>query len=167
MPQVTFSKDKRQFHIELNQRVNEYFKTKQLSQRGNAKLFFKAFFMLGSLFALWAVLVFMQPLALWVNILLLMVFGTFMAFIGFNVMHDSCHGAFSNNSVVNDIFGYSMNLLGAECRFWKVKHNVLHHTFTNVDGVDDDIFKPPFLRMSPNQPYRKIQKYQAWYMIFL
>jgi len=34
MPQVSFSKDKRQFHIELNQRVNEYFKTKQLSQRG-------------------------------------------------------------------------------------------------------------------------------------
>ncbi len=167
MPQVSFSKDKRQFHIELNQRVNEYFKTKQLSQRGNAKLFFKAFFMLGSLFTLWAVLVFMQPLALWLNIVLLMVFGTFMAFIGFNVMHDSCHGAFSNNSVVNDVFGYSMNLLGAECRFWKVKHNVLHHTFTNIDGVDDDIFKPPFLRMSPNQPYRKIQKYQAWYMILL
>jgi linoleoyl-CoA desaturase len=106
-------------------------------------------------------------LSLGLNLLLLTVFGTFLAFIGFNVMHDSCHGAFSNNSKVNDVFGYSMNFLGAESRFWKVKHNVLHHTYTNVDGVDDDIFKPPFLRMSPNQPHRKIQKFQGYYMLFL
>lgn len=138
-----------------------------MSQRGNAVLFFKAFFMFAVVLSAYAVLVFIQPEALWINLLLLTVFGTFLAFIGFNVMHDSCHGAFSNNSTVNDVFGYSMNFLGAECRFWKVKHNVLHHTYTNVDGVDDDIFKPPFLRMSPNQYYRDLHKYQSYYMLFL
>jgi len=167
MPQISFASNNRQFHIELNDRVKQYFKYKNMSQRGNAVLFFKAFFMFAVVLSSYAVLVFIQPEALWINLLLLTVFGTFLAFIGFNVMHDSCHGAFSNNSTVNDVFGYSMNFLGAECRFWKVKHNVLHHTYTNVDGVDDDIFKPPFLRMSPNQYYRNLHKYQSYYMLFL
>ncbi len=167
MPQISFATNKRQFHIELNDRVKEYFKNTNQSQRGNTKLFFKAFFIYAVVIATYVALVFFQPWPLWVNLLLLTVFGTFLAFIGFNVMHDSCHGAFSNNSRVNDIFGYSMNFLGAECRFWKVKHNVLHHTYTNVDGVDDDIFKPPFLRMSPHQAYNRLHKYQSWYMLFL
>lgn len=167
MPQISFSKNNRQFHIELNERVKQYFKDKNMSQRGNAKLFFKAFFMYAVVLSSYTVLVFVQPESVAINLLLLAVFGTFLAFIGFNVMHDSCHGAFSNNSNVNEVFGYSMNFLGAESRFWKIKHNVLHHNFTNVDGVDDDIFKPPFLRMSPNQPYNKMHKYQGYYMLFL
>ncbi|MEZ4804869.1 MAG: acyl-CoA desaturase [Bacteroidia bacterium] len=167
MPQISFANNNRQFHIELNERVKDYFKSKNLSQRGNTKLFFKAFFMYAVVLSSYYALVFVQPSSIWINLLLLTVFGTFLAFIGFNVMHDSCHGAFSNNKKINEVFGYSMNFLGAECRFWKVKHNVLHHTFTNVDGVDDDIFKPPFLRMSPNQEYRKLHKYQSTYMLLL
>ncbi len=167
MPQISFASNNRSFHIELNDRVKQYFKDRNISQRGNAKLFFKAFFMYAVVLSCYAVLVFVEPGSVLLNIALLVVFGTFLAFIGFNVMHDSCHGAFSNNSKVNDVFGYSMNFLGAECRFWKVKHNVLHHTYTNVDGVDDDIFKPPFLRMSPNQAYLPLHKYQSWYMLFL
>lgn len=167
MPQVSFAKNNKQFHIELNERVKEYFKQNNMSQRGNAGLFFKAFFMYAVVLTCYVLMVFVQPESILINLLLITVFGTFLAFIGFNVMHDSCHGAFSNNSNVNEVFGYSMNFLGAESRFWKVKHNVLHHNFTNVDGVDDDIFKPPFLRMSPNQPYNKLHKYQAYYMLLL
>lgn len=167
MPQISFATNNRQFHIELNEKVKQYFKEKNISQRGNTALFFKAFFMYAVVLSVYSVLVFVQPESILINVLLLTVFGTFLAFIGFNVMHDSCHGAFSNNSNINEVFGYSMNFLGAESRFWKVKHNVLHHTYTNVDGVDDDIFKPPFLRMSPNQPYNKLHKYQSIYMMLL
>lgn len=167
MPQVSFATNNRQFHIELNDRVKQYFKDNNMSQRGNFKLYFKAFFMFAVVLSIYYVLVFVQPESLLLTFSLLAVFGTFLAFIGFNVMHDSCHGAFSNNSNINEVFGYSMNFLGAESRFWKVKHNVLHHTYTNVDGVDDDIFKPPFLRMSPNQPYNRMHKYQSWYMLVL
>ena len=172
MPQVSFATNNRQFHIELNERIKQYFKDNNLSQRGNIALFFKAFLMYAIVISLYCILVFGNSiwglnLSTGVNLLLLAVMGTCMAFIGFNVMHDSCHGAFSNNSVTNEIFGYSLNFLGADCYYWKTKHNVLHHTYTNVDGVDDDIFKPPFLRMSPNQYYRNMHKYQHWYMIFL
>ncbi len=167
MPQISFATNNRQFHVEVNDKVKQYFKDNHLSQRGNSKLFFKAFFMYAVVFSLYYILVFIQPASTALNFLLLAVFGTFLAFIGFNIMHDSCHGAFSDNSKVNDFFGYSLNFLGAESYFWRTKHNVLHHTYTNVDGVDDDIFKPPFLRMSPNQPYNQLHKYQRNYMLFL
>ncbi len=167
MPQISFATNNRQFHIEVNDKVKQYFKDNNLSQRGNAKLYLKAFFMYAVVFATYYTLVFLQPASLILNLAVLAIFGTFLAFIGFNIMHDSCHGAFSDNSRVNDFFGYSLNFLGAESYYWRLKHNVLHHTYTNVDGVDDDIFKPPFLRMSPNQPYSRFHKHQASYMLFL
>ncbi len=167
MPQITFATNNRQFHIELNDQVKNYFKNNNLSQRGSTGLFFKTAFVYSVVLVCYYLLVFVQPNNVILNFLLLAIFGVFLAFIGFNVMHDSCHGAFSNNSAVNDFFGYSLNFLGAESHYWRTKHNILHHTYTNVDGVDDDIFKPPFLRMSPNQPYNKFHKNQQKYMFLL
>ena len=34
---------------------------------------------------------------------------------------------------------------------WRVKHNIAHHTYTNVAGYDDDINQAPFARLTPNQ----------------
>ncbi|NQW42953.1 MAG: acyl-CoA desaturase [Bacteroidetes bacterium] len=172
MPQITFATNNREFHKDISEAIKQYFKANGKSQRGNTSLFLKAFFMYAVVISIYLTLVFSNAwfgiqLPNLVSILMLCTMGTFMAFIGFNVMHDSCHGAFSNNSTINEIFGYSLNFLGADCYYWKVKHNVLHHTYTNIDGVDDDIFKPPFLRMSPNQPYNSMHKNQHKYMLFL
>jgi linoleoyl-CoA desaturase len=32
-----------------------------------------------------------------------------------------------------------MHLLGGSATNWKIQHNVLHHSFTNIDGYDEDI----------------------------
>ncbi len=40
-------------------------------------------------------------------------------------------------------------LLGFSSYAWRVKHNVAHHTYTNVDGYDDDITQVPLARFSP------------------
>ena len=39
-----------------------------------------------------------------------------------------------------------------ERRIWKIQHNVLHHTFTNVDGLDEDIDMHPFMHFGPLKP---------------
>jgi linoleoyl-CoA desaturase len=46
---------------------------------------------------------------------------------------------------------------------WKTKHNVIHHTYTNIHGVDDDIEARPLLRLCDEQPHYKIHKYQHFY----
>ena len=45
-------------------------------------------------------------------------------------------------------------LLGFSSYAWRVKHNVAHHTYTNVDGYDDDINQAPFVRLMPTQAPR-------------
>ncbi|MCB0397708.1 MAG: acyl-CoA desaturase [Flavobacteriales bacterium] len=92
--------------------------------------------------------------------------GIGMAGIGLCVMHDANHGAYSPNARLNMILGYSMNLIGANAEIWKLQHNRLHHTYTNIEGADDDIHTPPVLRFSPYTKRYWIHKYQFLYVWF-
>jgi linoleoyl-CoA desaturase len=87
--------------------------------------------------------------------------------IGLCVMHDANHGAYSRRAWVNSMMGYSLNAVGASCFNWKVQHNVMHHTYTNVYGSDEDIGSRGVLRLSPRAKWRKFHKYQFIYAWFL
>ena len=89
-----------------------------------------------------------------------------MAGIGMGVMHDANHGSYSSNKKVNKILGLTLNMVGANANIWKLQHNVLHHSFTNIHDGDDDINTPSFLKFSPNRPSKKIHKYQHYYTWF-
>ncbi|MDH5383051.1 MAG: fatty acid desaturase, partial [Cyclobacteriaceae bacterium] len=77
---------------------------------------------------------------------LYLISGLGMAGIGMGIMHDALHGSYSKNKKVNNILGYSINLIGANASIWKIQHNVLHHTYTNIDHADEDINVPLLLR---------------------
>ena len=86
-----------------------------------------------------------------------------MAGIGMGVMHDAIHGSFSKNPLVNKLLGYTLNMVGANAFVWKIQHNVLHHSYTNISEGDDDINAPFFLRFSPNAEKNALHPYQHWY----
>jgi len=65
--------------------------------------------------------------------------GLAMAAIGFNIEHDGAHQAFSNHAWVNRMMAMTMDLLGASSYVWHWKHDVVHHTYTNIAGHDADI----------------------------
>jgi linoleoyl-CoA desaturase len=94
-------------------------------------------------------------------------FGFVLAGIGFDVMHDACHGSYSKNKTVNEILSLTLNALGGNAFFWKQKHNIIHHTYTNVDGVDDDIAKSPMIRMCDTQKWVPAHRFQHIYLPFL
>src|SRR5690606_17745347 len=89
--------------------------------------------------------------------------GVGMAGIGFCVSHDALHGAYSANPRVNSLLGLSFDLIGANAYMWKITHNVIHHTYTNIDGVDEDLTVSPLLRLSPGAPLRWFHRYQHRY----
>ena len=95
--------------------------------------------------------------------LLSCVLGITMASIGFNVMHDANHGSYSSNEKVNNLLGLSLNALGGNSFIWKFKHNIIHHTYPNVDGMDDDIAKSPFIRLCSTQPWVPAHRVQHIY----
>jgi len=102
----------------------------------------------------------------WLLFLLYMTSGVGMAGIGMGVMHDAIHGSYSRNQKINRIMGYSFNLIGANANVWKIQHNVLHHTYTNIDESDDDIHTPFFLRFSPHAKLYWIHRFQYLYVWF-
>ncbi|WP_289029387.1 acyl-CoA desaturase [uncultured Algoriphagus sp.] len=89
-----------------------------------------------------------------------------MAGIGMGIMHDAIHGTYSSNPKINKILSYTLNMVGANASVWRIQHNVLHHSFTNIHEGDDDINAPFFLRFSPNVKKNKLHPYQSWYTWF-
>jgi linoleoyl-CoA desaturase len=86
--------------------------------------------------------------------------------LAFNVSHDACHGSFSKNKKVNYwMYHLTFNLQGTNAYLWQLRHNASHHLFPNVDGCDADIDNNPFLRLSPQHPFKSYQRYQHIYAI--
>src|SRR6478736_1225517 len=154
------------FHIDLKNRVNQYFSEIKKPTTGNAGLFVKGIFLCLSYLFLYTHLVFFTPVW-WIALMECVILGGVTAAIGFNVMHDGAHGSFSKSKVVNKLAGYSLNFLGASAILWNMKHNILHHTYTNVDGIDDDIEVQPWLRLCKSQKRYTLHKFQHYYVWFL
>ncbi|MEN9570525.1 MAG: hypothetical protein RL172_1756 [Bacteroidota bacterium] len=161
-----FLQNSNTFHQELKKRVNQYFDERKKSSTGNFNLFFKAVFFFSSYVFLYIHLVYFTP-ATWIAIIECILLGCFTAAIGFNVMHDGGHGSFSKSKTVNKLAAVSANFVGVSHIMWSMKHNIIHHTYTNIDGVDDDIEIKPYLRMCSTQKWRKIHRFQHYYVWFL
>jgi linoleoyl-CoA desaturase len=162
MARISFARSTDNFSITLRTRVEDYFKSRNLKMTGNWKLFGKTVVLFVSLISLYSVLVFMSVTP-WVSIPLCLILGINIAAIGFNVMHDGSHGSFSSKAWVNEVMGCSLDILGGCSYLWKVKHNVAHHSFTNIEGFDDDIDNKPLMRMSTQQKKYWFHKYQHIY----
>jgi linoleoyl-CoA desaturase len=163
MANVRFDNSQAPFFQSLKRSVDAYFRESGKPRTGNWRLYIKALVLLPLPPAIYIYLVFGNP-PLLVGIALCMVLGLVLASIGFNVMHDANHGAFSRRKWVNSLLGLTLNMIGGNAFFWKQKHNILHHTYTNVEGIDDDIAQTKLLRQSPSQEWRPVHRYQHRYL---
>jgi linoleoyl-CoA desaturase len=102
----------------------------------------------------------------WLLFSLYILSGLGMAGIGMGVMHDAIHGSYSKNKTKNKLLGYTFNLIGANAAIWKIQHNILHHTYTNIDKADDDLNAPFFLRFSPHAKHYRLHQFQHIYIWF-
>ncbi|HEX8348937.1 MAG TPA: fatty acid desaturase, partial [Hymenobacter sp.] len=127
----------RSFHAELKTRINDYFAEAGKSTTGGTSLFVKAVILTVSFVALYLHLVFQTPSA-WIALAECALLGLVGSAIGFNVMHDGAHGSFSKSKWINQFASFTLNVLGGNSFMWNMKHNLIHHMYTNVDGVDDD-----------------------------
>ena len=160
------TRDKTKFFRTVNKRVNNYFKDNNLRKTGNWKLYTKAIFMFALLITP-LVLILTLDLPAWAQILCMILIGVGMAGVGMNVMHDANHESFSSKKWVNKLMGSSIYILAGNDYNWKVQHNVLHHTYTNIQGMDEDIDAGRIIRFSKHSKWLKIHKFQKYYSIFL
>ena len=164
---IHFSRtDNAKFFRTLNKRVNTYFKENKIKRTGNWKLYSKAIIMF-TMFLVPLILILTVSMPQWVLLLLTIVIGVGLAGVGMNVMHDSNHESFSSKKWVNKLMGSSIYILAGNVYNWKVQHNVLHHTFTNIQGHDEDIDAGRIIRFSKHTKWLKIHKFQKYYSFFL
>jgi linoleoyl-CoA desaturase len=100
-------------------------------------------------------------------LLLAVPFGLLLASIGFNVMHDGGHESLSRFRLVNRCAAFSLDLLGGSSYVWRWKHNLYHHSYPNVGGVDSDIEIAPLGHLAPFQPRHGLHRYQHIYLWLL
>jgi len=160
-PKPSFSREK-SFQRHLQARVESRLAALGRSRFGGARFYGKA-----ALVLLWAGLSYAGLVAAsrpWRALPFAISLGLALAAIGFNVAHDGNHGAGSPSKRVNRLLGAALDLLGGSSYVWRWKHNVFHHSFPNVDGLDDDIDLGALCRMSRHQPLRAFHRWQHAYM---
>ena len=129
-------------------------------------MYFKTGVILASFASVYALLVFVAT-AWWQVLPLAVLLGLTVVAIGFNVMHDANHEAYSHRPWVNQMMAMSLDLVGGSSYFWRWKHNVFHHMFVNVIGYDTDINLVGLGRLTPHHPRSWIHRWQHLYVWFL
>ncbi len=152
------------FYLEIEESVDAYFRRNNIKKTGNAKLYFKTIFWLTLVSTIYTILVFFTPSSSLVSLTLCGLLGFSFACIGFNIMHDAAHGSYSENQWINELFSHTLSLMGASVFIWKIKHNITHHTYTNIEKYDDDIETSPLLRLHKNQEWKWWYIFQIIYM---
>lgn len=78
-------------------------------------------------------------------------------------MHDANHGFYAKSRRVNKILSYLMEVIVASSLNWRMQHNILHHTYANIEGMNEDIS----LEFSPHAKRYRIYRAQYLYAWFL
>ena len=154
------------FHKALKKKVDAYFAETGKSRHADARFWTKAAFWCGTPTVLYFLFV-AVPLPLWADWLCVLGVGFCFAGIGFNVSHDGVHGATSSSKVVNRLVGWSFQVIGISTANWDHQHNQLHHTYTNIAGLDMDIDPGPLLRFhahATHYPWHRLQHIYGWFL---
>lgn len=154
------------FSKTLRSRVNTYFKINDISRNANPNMVTKTIVMLALFFVPLILLSSGIITSVWHLFVAYLIAGLGMSGIGMGVMHDAIHGSYSRNKNINTLLGYTFNLIGANDAVWKIQHNVLHHSYTNIEHADDDINAPFFLRFSPHAKHYWLHQFQHFYIWF-
>ncbi len=162
LPRIDF-KGGGPFYDELKAQVGLYLADRRRVRRAQVRMYLKSATVVLWVAASWALLVFAAS-TWWQAGLLAISLGLALAGLGFNITHDANHGSYSPSRRLNRAMSFSMDFMGASSYVWRTKHNVVHHTFTNIAGADSDIDSMPFARLAPEQPRRAMHRFQHFYL---
>lgn len=151
------------FHRDLRRRVDAWFAETGKNPHGDGRMWRKTAALVGG-FALCYGLFLASDGGLLAMLAFGVPMGLFWAGLGFSVMHDGNHAAYSADKRVNRAMGFVLDLIGGSSYLWRHKHNRIHHSHPNVVGVDDDLEAGFFLRMAPGQDWLPMHRAQHVYM---
>ncbi len=155
------------FYESAIEKVNAYFRNNHISPYANTAMWIKSGVMMALYFCPYVLMVTGYAAGnAWLFFGFWFLMGWGMIGIGASVMHDANHGTYSPNKKVNNFISHILEIIGGYTVTWRIQHNVLHHTYTNIAGLDEDIDSIVLLRLSPRQPRYWFHRYQYIYAWF-
>ena len=155
----------KEFATAVRKNVNEYFRENGISKKGDWTMTAQTVIML-SAYIIPFVLVCTLPMSFGMACLLMSLSGIGAAGVGMCIMHGAAHASFSDKEWLNEILAGTMYMLGSGVTNWKIQHNMMHHTYTNILAHDEDIASKGPIRLSEHAPLKKIHKYQYLHAFF-
>ncbi len=154
------------FQLELRRRVDEYFRATGRRQRDCWQMYLKTAILIAGLAVSYLLLVFAAH-AWWQSVPLAVLLGIVAAGIGFNIQHDGAHHAYSDHRSINKLMAMTLDMVGGSSYVWHWKHNVIHHTYVNITGHDNDLNLGILGRVTPHQPRLAFHRWQHLYLWLL
>lgn len=151
------------FTRDLESAATAYFEGEGRSRRDSPRFYVKSVVMLSWFVGSWVLLVFGATTAVEATFAAISL-GLSIAGIGMSVQHDGNHGASSKYGSMNRVFGSTLDVMGVSSFIWQHKHNLCHHTFTNIQGIDFDLDFGILARLSPEQRRRPWHRWQHFYL---
>jgi linoleoyl-CoA desaturase len=153
----------KEFSASLNQRVGAYFKDNGINPHAGQSMIFKSVLLFGLYAAVYVLIISGVVSSLPLLFFLWTLLGLGQSFIGMSVMHDAVHGAYTKNRFIKLLLQVPIVAIGVEPKIWRIEHNVLHHTYPNVEGIDQDIHPRYVFRFTAHQPRKWYHAYQHLY----
>lgn len=162
---VKFPPEPDTFYQVLAERVNDHFIKSAKSKYGSPFFFLKVILLLSTHLFLYLLLINSSKVE--ISFISLLLLGPSSILVGINIAHDAAHGAISKHKVVNNLFLFLFDLLGANSYMWKKRHVYSHHIYPNIIHNDADLKQNPMVRIFPEDNYQSYHKYQHFYAPFL
>jgi linoleoyl-CoA desaturase len=163
---LKFAKDTAGFLNELKRRVADYFAATGKRANDCWQMYLKTAIILAWFFGSYIALVFVAQ-GFWQAFPIALLLASSMAAVGFAIQHDGGHHAYSRRPWINKLAGMTLDIIGVSSYLWYWKHAIFHHTYCNVQGHDTDIDVSSLARFSPHAKYKKIQRWQHFYLWLL
>jgi len=162
---VKFAKGNNEFFTTVKQRVQQYFVDKKISQHANFTMVSKTVILLTAYLGSIFMLCILQPpfvaaILVWFGL------GLLKSGIGMSIMHDANHGAYSANKKLTTFNRRLCTQLEIATQYF-TSYLHLHHTYTNITHMDDDIDTKLILRLSPHFLLKKFHRLQYLYAVLL
>ena len=151
------------FQAELRRRVDAYMQQHGIRPRDCWQMYLKSAILLGTAAASYTLLVFFAS-TWWQALPLSLLLGLAVAGIGFNIMHDAGHGAYSKHPWINKLMSMTLDMVGGSSYIWHWNHAVFHHTYVNITEHDTDVELGKFARLTPHQKRRFFHRWQHFYL---
>jgi linoleoyl-CoA desaturase len=156
-----------EFSKVLNQRVRAYFKDHEINPYAGQTMVWKTILLFGFYLTVYLLIILAHISNLPLLFFLWALLGLGQSFIGMSIMHDTVHGSYTKSQIMYYLLQIPIIAIGVEPKIWNIEHNIIHHTFPNVEGIDQDIHPRFVFRFTKHQKKRWYHAYQHVYATFV